>query len=153
MDNMESCYNGNQCENRICSEEIQYLDLINTILKDNNIEEGRNGKVYVSFGNMMKFKLSDNILPFLTTKKLAWKSCLKELLWFISGSTDNEILQNQNVKINAVKNLASQSVISEQQDLLNSENSTGTTNIEDLADKDEKILKNEKIENNKVKST
>jgi len=99
MDNMESCYNGNQCENRICSEEIQYLDLINTILKDNNIEEGRNGKVYVSFGNMMKFKLSDNILPFLTTKKLAWKSCLKELLWFISGSTDNEILQNQNVKI------------------------------------------------------
>jgi len=81
------------------SEEKQYLDLIETILKDDKMEEGRNGNVYVSFGNMMKFKLNDNIIPLLTTKKLAWKSCLKELLWFISGSTDNEVLQQQNVKI------------------------------------------------------
>ena len=85
--------------NRICSDENQYLYLINKILEDNNLEKGRNGNVYVSFGNMMKFKLTDNTIPFLTTKKLAWKSCLKELLWFISGSTDNELLQKQNVKI------------------------------------------------------
>lgn len=91
--------NGIHSEARFCSEENQYLGLIHTIITDNNLEEGRNGKVYVSFGNMMKFKLTDNIIPFLTTKKLAWKSCLKELLWFISGSTDNEILQNQKVKI------------------------------------------------------
>ena len=35
----------------------------------------------------------------MTTKKLAWKTCLKELLWFISGDTSNETLLNQNVTI------------------------------------------------------
>ena len=30
---------------------------------------------------------------------MAWKSCLKELLWFISGETSNDILKNQGVKI------------------------------------------------------
>ena len=47
----------------------------------------------------MRFPLSDGQIPLLTTKKLAWKSCLKELLWFISGDTDNETLVKQNVKI------------------------------------------------------
>ena len=47
----------------------------------------------------MKFSLHDDKVPFLTSKKLAWKSCLKELLWFMNGSTDNKILTNQNVKI------------------------------------------------------
>ena len=32
-------------------------------------------------------------------KKLAWKTCLKELLFFIKGETDNKILNNQNVHI------------------------------------------------------
>ena len=64
------------------------------------------------------------------------------------------ILQNQNVKINAVKNLASSSVLSQMKDVTsNDENNIGTTKIEDLADSDEKILKNEKIEKNKVKTT
>ena len=49
---MNNIINGIHSEIRFCSEEIQYLDLINTILRDNNIEEGRNGKVYVSFGNI-----------------------------------------------------------------------------------------------------
>lgn len=64
------------------------------------------------------------------------------------------ILQNQNVKINAVKNLASPEVLAQMHhSSLNNQGEIGTTNIEDLADKDEKILKNEKIENNKVKTT
>ena len=47
----------------------------------------------------MHFDLSDNKIPILTTKKVAWKTCLKELLWFIKGSTSNKELQQQNVKI------------------------------------------------------
>ena len=35
----------------------------------------------------MRLSLRDGQLPFITTKKLAWKTCLKELLWFIRGST------------------------------------------------------------------
>ena len=47
----------------------------------------------------MRFSLKDNKIPLITTKKVAWQACLKELLWFIKGQTDNSILQNQNVKI------------------------------------------------------
>ena len=39
------------------------------------------------------------ILYFLTTKKVAWKTCLKELLWFMNSDTDNRKLKLQNVKI------------------------------------------------------
>jgi len=47
----------------------------------------------------MHFDLSDNKLPLLTTKKVAFKTCLKELLWFINGNTDNKILKDQKVRI------------------------------------------------------
>ena len=46
----------------------------------------------------MEFDLR-NGFPLLTTKKMGWKTVLRELLWFISGSTDNSILQNNNVHI------------------------------------------------------
>ena len=49
------------------------------------------------FGFHLKSK--NGKIPILTTKKTAWKTCLKELLWFIKGETDNNILQNQNVHI------------------------------------------------------
>ncbi len=47
----------------------------------------------------MDFSLKDNTIPLLTTKKLAWKTCLRELLWFIRGQTSNELLKKQNVHI------------------------------------------------------
>ena len=47
----------------------------------------------VIYGSAMHFSLENNTLPFLTTKKVAWKTCLRELLWFIRGSTSNEELQ------------------------------------------------------------
>jgi thymidylate synthase len=80
-------------------QEEQYLDLIRNILDNGTWEEGRNGRTKSTFGNMMRFSLSDNKIPILTTKKTAWKTCLKELLWFIRGNTDNRILQEQGVHI------------------------------------------------------
>ena len=47
----------------------------------------------------MRFSLEDNTIPILTTKKVAWKTCFKELMWFVNGHTDNTLLQNQKVKI------------------------------------------------------
>tara|TARA_B100001287_G_C22684294_1_gene532337 strand:- start:1694 stop:2590 length:897 start_codon:yes stop_codon:yes gene_type:complete len=79
--------------------EQQYLDLITNIIDNGYIEKGRNGETVVLFGTNMRFSLQNNIVPFLTTKKLAWKTCLKELLWFISGKTDNKILKEQKVGI------------------------------------------------------
>ena len=63
------------------------------------MEEGRNGKAKTVFGAAMHFDLSENTIPVLTTKKVAFKTCLKELLWFINGHTDNKLLKEQNVKI------------------------------------------------------
>jgi len=80
-------------------EEQQYLDLVRNILVNGHVEEGRNGVTKSIFGNTMRFSLKNGKIPILTTKKIAWKTCLKELLWFIHGETDNKILQKQNVHI------------------------------------------------------
>lgn len=81
------------------SEEHQYLLLIRDILANGTMESGRNGTTKVLIGNTMYFSLENNIIPLLTTKRVAWKTCLKELLWFIKGETDNNILESQQVKI------------------------------------------------------
>ena len=47
----------------------------------------------------MRFSLKNNKIPILTSKRIAWKTCLKELLWFISGNTSNKTLKTQNVHI------------------------------------------------------
>ena len=80
-------------------EEYQYLNLLENILDNGFWEEGRNGKTKSIFGNSMRFSLKDGKIPILTTKKTAWKTCLKELLWFIRGETNNKILKEQGVHI------------------------------------------------------
>ena len=79
--------------------EQQYLQLIRDILDRGHDHRGRNGDTKSLFGNMMRFSLKDGTVPLLTTKKVAWKTCFKELIWFIRGCTDNEDLQKQNVHI------------------------------------------------------
>ena len=80
-------------------EEYQYLNLIDDILENGVMEMGRNGNTKSIFGASMVFSLSDNKIPILTTKRTAWKTCFKELLWFIAGDTDNKTLQNQGIHI------------------------------------------------------
>jgi len=80
-------------------EEYQYLNLLHDILEDGSEVVGRNGTTKAVYGAAMHFTLTDNTLPLLTTKKVAWKTCLKELLWFIAGHTDNNLLNQQNVHI------------------------------------------------------
>jgi thymidylate synthase len=72
---------------------------LENILENGLWEEGRNGKTKSIFGNSMRFSLKDGKIPILTTKKTAWKTCLKELLWFIRGETDNKLLKAQGVHI------------------------------------------------------
>ena len=69
------------------SEEYQYLDLISDILEEGTMEEGRNGLTKSIFGAAMHFSLENGTIPLLTTKRVAWKTCLKELLWFLRGDT------------------------------------------------------------------
>ena len=81
------------------NEEYQYLDLISDILEEGTMEEGRNGLTKSIFGAAMHFSLENGTIPLLTTKRVAWKTCLKELLWFIRGDTNNENLKKEGVTI------------------------------------------------------
>lgn len=80
-------------------EEEQYLNLIRSILKEGTRENTRNGVTMSIFGHSMRFSLKNGTIPLITTKKTAWKTCLKELLFFIRGETDNRILKEQGVNI------------------------------------------------------
>lgn len=78
--------------------EQQYLDLLQKILDTGMSKDDRTGTGTLSlFGEKMEFDISERI-PILTTKRVFWKSVLKELLWFVSGSTDVKVLQDQGVK-------------------------------------------------------
>ena len=85
--------------NAILHQEQQYLQLIRDILEKGELEETRNGITQSLFGYSMRFSLQDGTIPILTTKKVAWKTCFNELMWFIRGSTDNAELQKQKVRI------------------------------------------------------
>ncbi len=51
------------------------------------------------FGETLLFDLSDGMVPLLTTKRVAWKAALRELLWFLGGKTNIRPLVAQNVHI------------------------------------------------------
>lgn len=76
-----------------------YNALVRRVIEEGEWEEGRNGRTKSVFGHMMRFDLRDDRLPLLSGKRVAWKTCLKELLWFIRGSTDNRELKRENVHI------------------------------------------------------
>lgn len=69
----------------------QYLDALDAIMKDGIDREGRNGWTRSVFAMQMRFNLDDGF-PAVTTKRLAFKSVLSELIWFIEGSSDERRL-------------------------------------------------------------
>ena len=85
--------------NRFIKNDTEYLNLIRTVMQFGDKKVGRNGTTISYFGHQMRFDLRDNRMPIITTKKMAWKTCLKELLWFVKGHTNNKILKEQNVRI------------------------------------------------------
>ena len=96
---LKKCLINNKYRNNKFHEENQYLNLIEDIINEESEFVGRNGTTLSIYGAAMHFSLENNVIPFLTTKKLAWKTCLKELLFFIRGETSNKILKGQNVHI------------------------------------------------------
>lgn len=70
----------------------QYHDLLSKILNEGDERIDRTGVgTKAIFGQSMRFKMSEGF-PAITTKKLAFNSVKAELLWFISGSSDNNKL-------------------------------------------------------------
>lgn len=66
----------------------QYQYLINDILENGYETDDRTGTGTIAlFGTKLRWDLTKGF-PAVTTKKLAWKACIAELLWFMSGSTN-----------------------------------------------------------------
>lgn len=72
----------------------QYQELIQHILTNGYETDDRTGTGTIAvFGTKARWDLTQGF-PAVTTKKLAWKACIAELLWFLSGSTNvNELRQ------------------------------------------------------------
>lgn len=77
----------------------QYIDLCNYVLEHGEFRQDRTQTGTLScFGYQMRFNLVEGF-PLLTTKKVAFEACKKELLWFIDGNTNIEWLVKENVRI------------------------------------------------------
>ena len=77
----------------------QYLGLLREVLETGAQRDDRTGTGTRSlFGRQVRYDLRDGF-PLMTTKKLHLKSILHELLWFLSGETRVEPLQERGVRI------------------------------------------------------
>jgi thymidylate synthase len=71
----------------------QYLDALKQVLHNGTQHEDRTGTGTISlFGMQQRYDLRQGF-PAVTTKRLAWRSVVSELLWFIEGSGDERRLR------------------------------------------------------------
>lgn len=70
----------------------QYLDLLQDVLDNGTVRDDRTGVGTISvFGRQIRFNMADGF-PAVTTKALAFRSVISELLWFLEGSTNEHRL-------------------------------------------------------------
>jgi thymidylate synthase len=70
----------------------KYQELLQDILDNGVTKSDRTGTGTISvFGRQIRHKMSEGF-PLLTTKKMAWKTMVTELLWFLRGDTNIKYL-------------------------------------------------------------
>ncbi|KAJ9096041.1 Thymidylate synthase [Naganishia friedmannii] len=82
-------------------EEYQYLDLIRHVITHGQHRPDRTGTGTIALfaPPALRFSLADGVLPLLTTKRVFLRGVIEELLWFIRGSTDGNLLTEKDVHI------------------------------------------------------
>ena len=77
----------------------QYTDLLQDILDNGVTKQDRTGTGTISvFGRQIRHDMKDGF-PLLTTKKMAWKTMVVELLWFLRGDTNIKYLVDNGCNI------------------------------------------------------
>jgi thymidylate synthase len=80
--------------------EWQYLELMRRIWSEGDERVDRTGiGTRAIFGPQLRFDLSGNRVPLLTTKRVYWKAAAREMLWFLTGGTNIRPLLQQGVTI------------------------------------------------------
>ena len=80
--------------------ESAVLDLMRQVWTKGSERRDRTGVgTRALFGALLRFDLSDGSVPLLTTKRVFWKSAVKELVWFLDGQTNIKPLVEQGVHI------------------------------------------------------
>ena len=70
----------------------KYQQLLSDIIAFGVEKKDRTGTGTISeFGHQIRHKMSEGF-PLLTTKKMAWKQVVSELLWFLTGQTNISFL-------------------------------------------------------------
>ncbi|KAJ1897086.1 Thymidylate synthase, partial [Coemansia sp. IMI 209127] len=92
---------GTVTETAANAEEKQYLDLIREILEKGERRGDRTGTGTVALfaPPQLRFSLADDVFPLLTTKRVFWRGVVEELLWFVGGRTDANVLRDKGVHI------------------------------------------------------
>jgi thymidylate synthase len=92
--------------------EVQYLELLKDILENGVQKSDRTQTGTISvFGRQIRHKMSEGF-PVITTKKMAWKQIVTELLWFLRGDTNIKYLLDNDCHIwdgDAFKNFMTKS--------------------------------------------
>ena len=76
----------------------QYTNLLQDILDSGVKKQTRNGEVISVFGRQIRHDMKTGF-PLITTKKMAFKTMVTELLWFLRGDTSIKYLVDNNCHI------------------------------------------------------
>ena len=78
-----------------------YIDMLKNIMEhgEDRVDRTGVGTRSIFAPVSLKFDLTNNKLPLLSSKKVPFKAVVKELLWFLKGETDANILKKQGVHI------------------------------------------------------
>jgi hypothetical protein len=81
--------------------EFQYLNLTRHIIEhgQQRIDRTGTGTRSVFAPNQLRFDLSNDVFPLLTTKRVFFRAVAEELLWMISGDTNSKTLNEKGIKI------------------------------------------------------
>lgn len=81
------------------TQENEYLSLMRNILENGSSNDDRTGVGTLSiFGSMLKYDLRDSF-PLCTTKRMFFRAIFEELMFYLSGKTDNKILQAKGIHV------------------------------------------------------